>query len=94
MEKIKNIEGNKFVDMINELEENENTGVPIKILLLMLSMIANNSNSDEEITRLIDGMNMNDVEDAVRKTLLFVSNTMLYNLYDYVSKLEKHEMLN
>lgn len=94
MEKIKTLEGNRFVEMINELERNENTGVPVKVLLLMLSIISNNSNSEEEIERLIESLHMDNVEDAVRKTLLFVSNTMLYNLYDYVSAEKKSEVLN
>lgn len=94
MEKIKTLEGNRFVEMINELERNENTEVPVKVLLLMLSIIANNSNSEEEIKRLIDSLHMDNVEDAVRKTLLFVSNTMLYNLYDYLSAEKKSEVLN
>jgi hypothetical protein len=91
MEKLKTLKGNKFVDMINELEKKENTGVPVKLLLIMLSLIANNSNSDEEIKRLIDNLHIDDVEDAVRKILMFVSNTMLYNLYDYVSNMDNPE---
>lgn len=93
-ENIKTLKGNKFVDMLNELEKHENTGVPVNVLLMMLTMIAKNSNSDEEIKKLIDNLHIDNIEDAVRKTLIFVSNTMLYNLYKYVKELDNHEILN
>ena len=93
-ENIKTLKGNKFVDMLNELEKNENTGVPVNVLLIMLTMIAKNSNSDEEIKKLIDNLHIDNIEDAVRKTLIFVSNTMLYNLYKYVKELDNHDILN
>lgn len=97
MEKIKTLKGNKIVEMINELEKKENTGVPVKLLLIMLSIITKNSNSEEEVKWLIDNLHIDNVEDAVRKTLMFVSNTMLYNLYDYVSNMDNPkypELLN
>lgn len=94
MEKIKSLKGNKFFDMITELEKNENTGIPVKVLLIMLTIIAKNSNSEEEVKKLIDNLHIDNIEDAVRKTLIFVSNTMLFNLHKYIKDLNNPEILN